>query len=131
MSRQHSNEYICRNVIGGYYTCEIIRTCDITSTFVITKLTKVTLVSASYNQCVMHTKPAFSKFGRHVCQADVTPVQDMKSLQIFSNENRESKVACIKKLYHVMKYIKYCITLDRMIISKALLAVDVAAERVL
>ena len=55
MSGQHSNEYIRRNLIGGYYTCEIIRTCEITSTFEITKFTKVTLVLASYNQCVMHT----------------------------------------------------------------------------
>lgn len=82
MSRQHSNGYICRNVIGEYYTCEIIRTCEITSTFEITEFTKVTLVSASCNQCVMHTKAAFSKLGQHVYQADVTPVQDVKNLPI-------------------------------------------------
>jgi len=47
-----------------------------------TEFPKVTLVLASCNQCVMHTKVDFSKFGRHVCRADVTPVQDMKSLLI-------------------------------------------------
>jgi len=82
MSRQHSNRYSFSHVTGGYYTCEIISTCEITNTFEITEFTKVTLVSTSCNQCVMHTKVAFSKLGRHVCQADVSPVQDMKSLLI-------------------------------------------------
>ena len=70
------------NVIGGYHTCEIINTCKITNPFEITEFTKVMRVLVSCNQCVMHTKVAFSKLGRHVCQANVIPVQDMTSLLI-------------------------------------------------
>jgi len=84
ISRHHSNKYISSNVVETYHACEIIITCEITYKFIITmtEFPKVTLVLASCNQCVVHTKVDFSKFGRHVCRADVTPVQDMKSLLI-------------------------------------------------
>jgi len=131
MSRQHSNEYICRNVIGGYHTCEIIRTCEITSTFETTKFAKVTLVSASCNQCVMHTKADFLLAWPTCMSSWCNSFAGHEKPSNSSNANRESMVAWIKDICQEMKYIKYCITLDKILISKALLAVDVAAERVL